>query len=112
MASASCGKATRWPSVSCPSGCCTRGHSEGSVCLYEADRGLLLSGDVLFRGSYGRTDLPGGDDVQMVTSLTRLYHEIPRDVRVLPGHGPETTIGHEARWLERLATSGQLVIPG
>ena len=88
------------------------GHSEGSVCLYEADRGLLLSGDVLFRGSYGRTDLPGGDDVQMVTSLTRLYHEIPRDVRVLPGHGPETTIGHEARWLERLATSGQLVIPG
>ena len=90
----------------------TPGHSEGSVCLYEADRGLLLSGDVLFRGSYGRTDLPGGDDAQMVTSLTRLYHEIPHDIRVLPGHGPETTIGQEAGWLERLATSGQLVIPG
>ena len=90
----------------------TPGHSEGSVCLYEADRGLLLSGDVLFRGSYGRTDLPGGDDAQMVASLTRLYHEVPHDIRVLPGHGPETTIGHEAQWLDRLADSGQLVIPG
>jgi hydroxyacylglutathione hydrolase len=90
----------------------TPGHSEGSVCLHEADRGLLLSGDVLFRGSYGRTDLPGGNDAQMVTSLTRLYHEIPHDIRVLPGHGPETTIGREARWLDRLASSGQLVIPG
>ncbi len=74
----------------------TPGHSEGSVCLYEADRGLLLSGDVLFRGSYGRTDLSGGDDAQMVASLTRLYHEIPHDIRVLPGHGPETTIELEA----------------
>jgi hydroxyacylglutathione hydrolase len=90
----------------------TPGHSEGSVCLFEADRGLLLSGDVLFCGSYGRTDLPGGDDAQMVASLTRLYHEIRHDIRVLPGHGPETTIGLEARWLERMATSGQLVIPG
>ncbi len=90
----------------------TPGHSEGSVCLYEPDRGLLLAGDVLFLRSYGRTDLAGGDDEQMVTSLTRLLREIPPGTRVLPGHGPETTIGHESSWLERVAASGRLVIPG
>jgi glyoxylase-like metal-dependent hydrolase (beta-lactamase superfamily II) len=90
----------------------TPGHSEGSVCLYEADRGLLLAGDVLFRGSYGRTDLPGGDDGQMVHSLTRLLEEIPPATRVLTGHGPETTIAAEAPWLERLATAGRLIVPG
>ena len=90
----------------------TPGHSEGSICLYDADRGLLLAGDVLFRGSYGRTDLPGGDDAQMVASLTRLLHELPVTTRVLPGHGVETTIGTEAAWLERTAREGRLVIPG
>lgn len=90
----------------------TPGHTEGSVCLYEADRGLLLSGDVLFRGSYGRTDLPGGNDTQMVASLARLLREIPPETRVLPGHGPETTIAREAAWLERVAASGALIIPG
>jgi len=90
----------------------TPGHTEGSVCLYEANRQILLAGDVLFRRSYGRTDLPGGDDDQMVASLTRMLREIPPDTRVLPGHGPETTIGHESSWLERIAASGRLVIPG
>jgi glyoxylase-like metal-dependent hydrolase (beta-lactamase superfamily II) len=90
----------------------TPGHSEGSVCLWEADRGFLLSGDVLFRGSYGRTDLPGGSDELMVASLTRLLDEIPPETRVLPGHGAETTIGAEAPWLERLAGAGRLIIPG
>lgn len=90
----------------------TPGHSEGSVCLYEADRGLLLAGDVLFRGSYGRTDLPGGNDDQMVASLTRLLHEMPPATRVLPGHGVETTMAAEAPWLERLANAGRLIIPG
>jgi glyoxylase-like metal-dependent hydrolase (beta-lactamase superfamily II) len=90
----------------------TPGHSEGSVCLYESERGLLLSGDVLFRGSYGRTDLPGGNDGQMVASLSRLLREIPAEARVLPGHGPETTVGAEASWLERIAASGRLVVPG
>ncbi len=89
----------------------TPGHSEGSVCLYEADRGLLLSGDVLFRGSYGRTDLLGGNDEQMVASLTRLLHQIPAGTRVLPGHGSETTVANEAPWLERLAAAGRLIIP-
>ncbi len=53
------------------------GHTEGSVCLYEERRGLLLSGDVLFAGSYGRTDLPGGNDEAMVASLARLIRDIP-----------------------------------
>ena len=55
----------------------TPGHSEGSVCLYEERLGLMLSGDVLFAGSYGRTDLPGGNDEQMVASLARLARDIP-----------------------------------
>ena len=90
----------------------TPGHSEGSVCLYEERRSLLLSGDVLFAGSYGRTDLPGGNDEQMVASLARLAREIPLPVRVLPGHGGETTLGRELPWLIRLAEAGRLLIPG
>ena len=87
------------------------GHSEGSVCLYEERHGLLLSGDVLFAGTYGRTDLPGGNDEQMIASLARLAREVPPPVRVLPGHGPETTVGRELSWLRRIAASGQLLTP-
>ncbi|HYI67623.1 MAG TPA: MBL fold metallo-hydrolase [Candidatus Limnocylindrales bacterium] len=90
----------------------TPGHSEGSVCLYEERLGLMLSGDVLFAGSYGRTDLPGGNDEQMVASLTRLARHIPPAVRVLPGHGVETTIERELPWLQRVVESGRLVVPG
>ena len=90
----------------------TPGHTEGSVCLYEERRGVLLAGDVLFAGSYGRTDLPGGDDEQMVGSLTRLARGIPGPVRVLPGHGAETTIERELPWLRRIADAGRLLIPG
>jgi glyoxylase-like metal-dependent hydrolase (beta-lactamase superfamily II) len=88
------------------------GHSEGSVCLYEERLGLLLSGDVLFAGSYGRTDLPGGNDDQMVASLARLAREIPPSVRVLPGHGSETILERELPWLERIAKAGRLSVPG
>ena len=90
----------------------TPGHTEGSVCLYEERSALLLAGDVLFAGSYGRTDLPGGNDQQMVASLARLAREIPPAVRVLPGHGPETTIERELPWLRRVAESGRLIVPG
>jgi glyoxylase-like metal-dependent hydrolase (beta-lactamase superfamily II) len=90
----------------------TPGHTEGSVCLYEERLGLLLSGDVLFAGSYGRTDLPGGNDEQMVASLARLARKIPAAVRVLPGHGAETTIERELPWLQRIAAAGRLLIPG
>jgi glyoxylase-like metal-dependent hydrolase (beta-lactamase superfamily II) len=90
----------------------TPGHTEGSVCLYEERLGLLLSGDVLFAGSYGRTDLPGGNDEQMVLSLARLAHEIPGHVRVLPGHGPETSLERESSWMRRIAEAGRLLAPG
>jgi len=87
----------------------TPGHTEGSVCLYEERLGLMLSGDVLFAGSYGRTDLPGGVDEQMVASLARLARDIPPPVRVLPGHGAETTLERELPWLERVASTGRLL---
>jgi glyoxylase-like metal-dependent hydrolase (beta-lactamase superfamily II) len=88
------------------------GHTEGSVCLYEEREALLLAGDVLFAGSYGRTDLAGGDDAAMVASLARLARELPGGVRVLPGHGPETTIERELPWMRRIAEAGRLLMPG
>jgi glyoxylase-like metal-dependent hydrolase (beta-lactamase superfamily II) len=90
----------------------TPGHTEGSVCLYEERRGLLLAGDVLFAGSYGRTDLPGGDEADMVASLARLARDLPPATRVLPGHGRETTIERELPWLRRIADAGRLLVPG
>ncbi len=90
----------------------TPGHTEGSVCLYEARRAILLSGDTLFESSWGRTDLPGGDKAQMIASLARLAAEIPAAVRILPGHGPETTMARELPWLRRVAETGRLVAPG
>lgn len=86
----------------------TPGHTAGSVCLYEERAALLLSGDVLFAGTYGRTDLPGGDDDLMVASLARLAAMLPPGVRVLPGHGPETTLERELHWMRRIAESGRL----
>jgi hydroxyacylglutathione hydrolase len=90
----------------------TPGHTEGSVCLYEERHGLLLAGDMLFRGSYGRTDLPGGDDEAMIASLARLARDLPPKVRVLPGHGPETMLGQELPWMRRIVEAGRLLIPG
>jgi hydroxyacylglutathione hydrolase len=86
----------------------TPGHTEGSVCLYEERHGLLLSGDTLFPGGWGRTDLPGGNDAQMVDSIARLAHDLPPGVRVLPGHGPETGLERELPWMRRVAESGRL----
>ena len=77
----------------------TPGHTEGSVCLWSADEGLLFSGDTLFAGGWGRTDLPGGDPAALVESLVRLL-DLEDGVAVLPGHGRETTLGAERPWLE------------
>ena len=85
----------------------TPGHTEGSVCLLDATVGVLLSGDTLFAGSWGRTDLPGGSEDQMAASLGRLAGLEDR-LRVLPGHGTATTIGNERRWLDMVRSSGQL----
>lgn len=90
----------------------TPGHTEGSVCLYEERHRFLLSGDVIFAGTYGRTDLPGGSDEAMVASLARLARDVPAGVRVLPGHGPETTMERELPWMRRIAAAGTLLIPG
>ena len=87
----------------------TPGHTEGSVCLLSADEGLLFSGDTLFAAGWGRTDLPGGSDEQLVESLIRLS-TLEDSVRVLPGHGRETTIGRERPWLELVARERRLPI--
>jgi hydroxyacylglutathione hydrolase len=73
----------------------TPGHTPGSICLLFPDHHLLLAGDTLFAGSIGRTDLPGGDGQQILRSLRERLLVLPDTTRVLPGHGPETTIGEE-----------------
>jgi len=85
----------------------TPGHTEGSVCLLSADDGRLFSGDTLFAGGWGRVDLPGGSGEQMADSIARLAG-LEDQVRVLPGHGPATTIGRERGWMELVRTSGRL----
>ena len=85
----------------------TPGHTEGSVCLFAADAGVLLSGDTLFAGGWGRVDLPGGDPQAMVASLDRL-RALDDRVRVLPGHGAETTVGRERPWLDMVVRAGRL----
>ena len=73
----------------------TPGHTPGSICLLFPKQDLLLAGDTLFAGSIGRTDLPGGDPRQILRSLRERLLVLPDSTRVLPGHGPETTIGEE-----------------
>ncbi len=78
----------------------TPGHTEGSCCFYEPKEGVLFSGDTLFAGSCGRTDVMGGSPAKMTASLRRLA-TLPPETRVLPGHGHETTIGRET-WIADL----------
>lgn len=77
------------------------GHSKGSVCYYFEEDGLLVSGDVLFQGSIGRTDFPipeaKGDLAVLMQSIRKLITTLPDGVKILPGHGPDTTIGAEKR---------------
>lgn len=74
----------------------TPGHTPGSVGFYFGPgEALLLSGDTLFAGSVGRTDLPGGCFDDLSVSIRQKLYTLPGDTRVVPGHGPETTIGHE-----------------
>ncbi|MCX8160954.1 MAG: MBL fold metallo-hydrolase [Candidatus Saccharicenans sp.] len=71
----------------------TPGHSPGSVCFYTP--GMLFSGDTLFCGGVGRTDLPGGSWKELIQSLRTRVLTYPEETVVLPGHGPRTTIGEE-----------------
>jgi hydroxyacylglutathione hydrolase len=86
----------------------TPGHTEGSVCLLSTDDNLLLSGDTLFAGGWGRVDLPGGSPDAMAASLSRLT-ELEDHTRVIPGHGAETTIRRERPWLELVRGAGRLI---
>jgi len=72
----------------------TPGHTPGGVCYHFRKLGVLYSGDTLFAGSVGRTDLPGGDMATLLRSIERLI-VLPGETRVVPGHGPETTIAAE-----------------
>jgi hydroxyacylglutathione hydrolase len=73
----------------------TPGHTEGSICLYFPVEKTLIAGDTLFAGSIGRTDLPGGSYDKILHSLHDRVLALPDDTRVVPGHGPQTTIGKE-----------------
>ena len=71
------------------------GHSPGHIGFYNRDQKVILSGDVLFEGSIGRTDLPGGDFNTLIDSIHRKLFTLPDDVIVYPGHGRTTTLGEE-----------------
>jgi hydroxyacylglutathione hydrolase len=73
----------------------TPGHTQGSVCLYLPAHSLLIAGDTLFAGSVGRTDLPGGNTSQLIASIHDRLLTLPDDVKVIPGHGPATSIETE-----------------
>lgn len=75
----------------------TPGHSKGGICLYCKDGKFLISGDTLFRGGIGRTDLEGGDQRELTESIRKKLFKLPDDTAVLPGHERFTTIGDEKR---------------
>ena len=81
----------------------TPGHSPGSVCLSAGD--VLFTGDTLFAGGVGRTDLPGGNHAELEASLRRVVTEFPPETIIYPGHGPSSTVGEERKnnpWVTEL----------
>ena len=75
---------------------CTPGHTPGCICLFLEKAKLLITGDTLFAGSVGRTDLPGGNSRQLMQSLTKLI-PLPDNTQVIAGHGPASTLGREKK---------------
>ena len=76
----------------------TPGHTPGSTSFYFEDSSLLIAGDTLFMGSVGRTDFAGGDARQLKQSIQQRLYKLDESAVVIPGHGPETSIGHEMRF--------------
>ncbi len=76
----------------------TPGHTKGSCCYYVEEAGLLLAGDTLFAESVGRSDLPTGSGAVLCRSINEKLFVLPEDTKVYPGHGDETTIGHEKKY--------------
>jgi glyoxylase-like metal-dependent hydrolase (beta-lactamase superfamily II) len=74
------------------------GHSPGHICFYCARQGFIISGDVLFNRSIGRTDLPGGDHETLLKSIREKIFVLPDETVVYSGHGPETNIGDEKKY--------------
>ncbi|MCW3112298.1 MAG: fold metallo-hydrolase [Segetibacter sp.] len=74
------------------------GHSPGSICFYCEEQKFIIGGDVLFKESIGRTDLPGGNHNALLQSIREQLFVLPDDVVVYPGHGDPTTIGHEKKY--------------
>ena len=72
------------------------GHATDSVTFHLVDHGVVFSGDTLFAGSIGRTDLPGGSTTQLLDGIAKHLMTLPPDTKILPGHGPGTTVGEEA----------------
>lgn len=75
----------------------TPGHTIGSCCYYFKEQGVLFSGDTLFFGSIGRSDLPTGDGQTLINSVNNILMKLPDETVVYPGHGPSTTIGRERK---------------
>jgi glyoxylase-like metal-dependent hydrolase (beta-lactamase superfamily II) len=73
----------------------TPGHTQGSMSLWIPSESKVIAGDTLFRDSIGRTDLPGGDSHQILVSIREKLLKLPDETIVVPGHGPDTTIGRE-----------------
>lgn len=71
------------------------GHSPAHLCFHDEEANLVIGGDVLFRGSIGRTDLPGGDFATLIKNIEEKLLTLPDSCTIYPGHGPETTIGFE-----------------
>jgi len=85
----------------------TPGHTKGSVCFYSPEDHFILTGDLLFQGCIGRTDLPGGDYDEIMESFANKILPLPDNTVVHPGHGPATTIGEEK--LTNPYLSGEMV---
>jgi len=75
----------------------TPGHTPGSIVIYVPSEGILFSGDTLFCGTVGRTDLPGGDERALMRSLAKIFTTLPSETIVYPGHGPSTSLKRERR---------------
>jgi glyoxylase-like metal-dependent hydrolase (beta-lactamase superfamily II) len=73
----------------------TPGHAPGHICLYSKENNLVIAGDVLFQGSIGRTDLPGGDHSTLINSIITQLFPLPNETRVFCGHGAATNLGYE-----------------
>jgi len=76
----------------------TPGHSPGGVCFYLPKEKILFSGDTIFAGTVGRTDLPGSSEKVLWQAINKKIFTLPDEVKILPGHGPETSVGQEKKW--------------